>query len=84
MFTQSVRLDQAEAMVRDLIATWDQVLRDCFDGLITLTDDWDDDAAFRWNVPPSTFHSLRLYQPTRPRGTRTNARLPSRAGATNR
>jgi hypothetical protein len=31
MFTQSVRLDQAEAMVRDLIATWDQVPDDSFD-----------------------------------------------------
>ena len=29
--TQSLRLDQAEAMVRDLIATWDQVPEDAFD-----------------------------------------------------
>jgi hypothetical protein len=26
------------AAVRDAIDTWDEVLRDCFDGLITLTD----------------------------------------------
>ncbi len=31
LFTQSVRLDQAEAMVRDLVATWDQVDPDSFD-----------------------------------------------------
>ena len=30
LFTQSVRLDQAEDMVRDLIATWDEVPADSF------------------------------------------------------
>lgn len=31
LFTQTVRLDAAEAMVRDLVATWDEVAPDSFD-----------------------------------------------------
>lgn len=31
LFTQTLRLDQAEAMVRDLVATWDEVDPDSFD-----------------------------------------------------
>jgi hypothetical protein len=30
--------DEQLAAIHDAIATWDEVLRDCFDGLITLTD----------------------------------------------
>lgn len=45
LFTQVIRLDQAEPMVRDLIATWDEVPLDSFDVVIRPRVDAETDAA---------------------------------------